>query len=170
MLSASQCTVSMPGCSLLRPPLCGVVRRVTTNYMTETDRIFCSNAPRDDYHLGSYWKANISFARRKHSVCVCLGLTRSSSDTSFRYISDIGASYLKPLFVVGSVITGLGFFLTILAERILRERGRLLPNFRRRGAVLGVISCIFALIAAAGLSLLAGFDTLRHSSLHRLFL
>lgn len=91
--------------------------------------------------------------------------------TSFdRYISDIGASYLKPLFVVGCVITGLGFFLTVLSERFLRMRGRLLPNLRRRGAVLGVISCICALIAAAGLGLLSGFDTLRHPSLHRLFL
>ncbi|CAE6360634.1 hypothetical protein BN14_03585 [Rhizoctonia solani AG-1 IB] len=93
-----------------------------------------------------------------------------SQDGSFPYISDIGASFLKPLFVVGSVITGLGFFLTVLSERIYREKGRLLPNVRRRGAVMGVISCVCALIAAAGLSLLAGFDTLRYKTLHRLFL
>ncbi|KAH7333609.1 Frag1/DRAM/Sfk1 family-domain-containing protein [Rhizoctonia solani] len=94
----------------------------------------------------------------------------ASQDGSIPYISDIGASFLKPLFVVGSVITGLGFFLTVLAERVYREKGRLLPNIRRRGRVMGIISCICALIAAAGLSLLAGFDTLRHTTLHRLFL
>ncbi|KAF8604436.1 hypothetical protein BDV93DRAFT_471961 [Ceratobasidium sp. AG-I] len=93
-----------------------------------------------------------------------------SQDGTIPYISDIGASYLKPLFVVGCVITGLGFFFTVLSERFLRMRGRLLPNFRRRGAVLGIISCICAFIAAAGLGLLSGFDTLRHPSLHRLFL
>ncbi|GAB1525428.1 hypothetical protein RhiTH_008591 [Rhizoctonia solani] len=93
-----------------------------------------------------------------------------SQDGSIPYISDIGASFLKPLFVVGSVITGLGFFLTVLSERVYREKGRLLSNVQRRGAVMGVISCICALIAAAGLSLLAGFDTLNYTTLHRLFL
>ncbi|CAE6398334.1 unnamed protein product [Rhizoctonia solani] len=66
-----------------------------------------------------------------------------SQDGSIPYISDIGASFLKPLFVVGSVITGLGFFFTVLSERVYREKG---------------------------LSLLAGFDTLRYKTLHRLFL
>ncbi|QRV99499.1 Frag1 domain-containing protein [Ceratobasidium sp. AG-Ba] len=94
----------------------------------------------------------------------------ASQDGSIPYISDIGASYLKPLFVTGSIITGLGFFLSVLSERIYRMRGKLLPNVRRRGAVLGVISCICAMIAAAGLGLLSGFDTLRYTSLHRLFL
>ncbi|KAG8720567.1 hypothetical protein FRC08_018844 [Ceratobasidium sp. 394] len=93
-----------------------------------------------------------------------------SQDGTIPYISDIGASYLKPLFVTGSVITGLGFFLSVLSERIYRMRGRLLPNTRQRGAVLGVISCICAFIAAAGLGLLSGFDTQRYPGLHRLFL
>ncbi|KAG8691356.1 hypothetical protein FRC09_011644 [Ceratobasidium sp. 395] len=93
-----------------------------------------------------------------------------SEDGTIPYISDIGASYLKPLFVTGSVITGLGFFLAVLSERIYRMRGKLLPNVKRRGAVLGVISSICAFIAAAGLGLLSGFDTLRYESMHRLFL
>ncbi|KAG8731239.1 hypothetical protein FRC12_019816 [Ceratobasidium sp. 428] len=84
-----------------------------------------------------------------------------SEDGTIPYISDIGASYLKPLFVTGSVITGLGFFLAVLSERIYRMRGKLLPNVKRRGAVLGVVSSICAFIAAAGLGLLSGFDTLR---------
>ncbi|KAB5590134.1 Frag1/DRAM/Sfk1 family protein [Ceratobasidium theobromae] len=93
-----------------------------------------------------------------------------SQEGNIPYISDVGAYTLKPLFVVGAVITGLGFFFTVLAETILRTRGRLLPAVRRRGVVLGVISCIWALVAAAGLGLLAGFDTWRYSTLHRLFL
>ena len=40
------------------------------------------------------------------------------------YISDIGASTLKPLFVVGCTITGFGFFLCLVCVRYLRHTGR----------------------------------------------
>jgi hypothetical protein len=40
-------------------------------------------------------------------------------------ISDVGASYLKPLFVTGCSITAVGFVLCLLAERVLRNHGRL---------------------------------------------
>lgn len=39
-------------------------------------------------------------------------------------ISDVGASYLKPLFVTGGTITAVGFFLSLVAERWLRHSGR----------------------------------------------
>ena len=47
-----------------------------------------------------------------------------TQDGSVAYISDIGASNLKPLFVVGCAITGFGFFLCLVSERYLRHTGR----------------------------------------------
>ena len=43
---------------------------------------------------------------------------------SIAYISDIGASYLKPLFIACCCITGVSFFLTLVVERWLRHSGR----------------------------------------------
>lgn len=47
-----------------------------------------------------------------------------SQDGNIAYISDVGADILKPLFVVGCVITGLSFFLSSAIERMLRHQGR----------------------------------------------
>lgn len=47
-----------------------------------------------------------------------------SQDGSIAYISDVGADILKPLFVVGSIITGLSFFFALSIERWLRHSGR----------------------------------------------
>lgn len=47
-----------------------------------------------------------------------------SMEGSIAYISDIGADILKPLFVVGCSITGVGFFLCLVIERWLRHDGR----------------------------------------------
>lgn len=48
-------------------------------------------------------------------------------DGSIAYISDIGADILKPLFIVGTCFTGVGFVLTLIAERLLRHEGRSVP-------------------------------------------
>ena len=45
-------------------------------------------------------------------------------DGSIAYISDVGADILKPLFIVGCSITGVGFALTLMVERWLRHKGR----------------------------------------------
>ena len=47
-----------------------------------------------------------------------------SMEGSIPYISDIGADILKPLFVVGCSITGVGFFLCLVTELWLRHTGR----------------------------------------------
>jgi hypothetical protein len=47
-----------------------------------------------------------------------------SMDGNIAYISDIGADILKPLFITGCSITGVGFILTLIVERWLRHRGR----------------------------------------------
>ena len=45
-----------------------------------------------------------------------------------RYISDIGAQGLKPLFITGSVITVVFLDLAFLSERWLRHASQLVPN------------------------------------------
>ncbi|KIY72383.1 hypothetical protein CYLTODRAFT_417968 [Cylindrobasidium torrendii FP15055 ss-10] len=93
-----------------------------------------------------------------------------SMDGSVPYISDIGADILKPWFIIGCSFTGVGFTLSLAIERILRHKGRLVPNMRTREKVFSVLSTIAAGIGGAGLILLSVFDTKRHSTLHRLFL
>ena len=47
-----------------------------------------------------------------------------SQEGNIAYISDVGASYLKPLFIVGCSVTAVCFFLSLLVERWLRHTGR----------------------------------------------
>ncbi|OCH94402.1 hypothetical protein OBBRIDRAFT_722884 [Obba rivulosa] len=89
---------------------------------------------------------------------------------SIAYISDIGASFLKPLFIVCCCITGVTFFISLTIERWLRHTGRLIPDMRRRERFLGRLAVFSSLVGCAGLILLSIFDTGRHPSLHRVFL
>ncbi|KAI5862810.1 hypothetical protein GGS23DRAFT_68549 [Durotheca rogersii] len=89
---------------------------------------------------------------------------------TFAYISDIGASELKPLFVTGCIITALFLDLSFVSDRLLRHRGRLVPNTSPGEKVLGSLAIVFAIIGTIGLTCLSGFDTLRYQDLHNIFL
>ena len=93
-----------------------------------------------------------------------------SMEGRIAYISDIGANFLKPLFVTGCSITAVCFFLSLIIERWLRRSGRLIKTMRRRERVYAILAIISSFIGGVGLILLSVFDTARHSSLHRLFL
>ena len=86
------------------------------------------------------------------------------------YISDVGAESLKPLFIAGSCVTTIFLDASFLSERWLRHRGRLAQNLSRTEKVLSGLSMAFALLGTAGLILLSIFDTLRHPTLHDIFL
>ncbi|KAL1993042.1 hypothetical protein VTN49DRAFT_3799 [Thermomyces lanuginosus] len=86
------------------------------------------------------------------------------------FISDIGASRLKPLFIAGSTVTVVFLDLAFLSERWLRHAGKLVPNKGRWDKACSVLSIIFAIAGAAGLILLSIFDTQRHGRLHNGFL
>jgi len=86
------------------------------------------------------------------------------------YISDVGASRLKPLFVAGCVVTTVLLDASFAADRWLRHRGRLVPNATTTEKVLSGLTIFFALVGTAGLILLSVFDTLRHPKLHDIFL
>jgi len=94
----------------------------------------------------------------------------ASQDGNVAYISDVAASFLKPLFVVGACITAVTFVLTLASERLLQHVHRLLPARRRSEKVLSYCAIGGAAIGGLGLILLSILDTLRHTTLHRVFL
>ncbi|KAI1188281.1 Frag1/DRAM/Sfk1 family-domain-containing protein [Nemania serpens] len=96
----------------------------------------------------------------------------ASMDPSQRiaYISDVGASEIKPLFVVGCVLTTIFLDASFISDRLLRHKGRLVPNISLGEKILSGLSIVFAIIGTIGLTFLSGFDTLRHPQLHDIFL
>ncbi|PPQ96254.1 hypothetical protein CVT26_005581 [Gymnopilus dilepis] len=93
-----------------------------------------------------------------------------SQQGNIAYISDVGASGLKPLFVTACCITAAGFFLSLVAERLLRHTGRLVPNLRTRERVLSILAIVGSFIGGCGLILLSILDTKRHTTAHRVCL
>ena len=88
----------------------------------------------------------------------------------YRYISDIGAQGLKPLFITGSVITVVFLDLAFLAERWLRHARQLVPNKGKFDKACAIGSILFSIAGALGLILLSCFDTLHHPTKHQGFL
>ncbi|KAH8664299.1 Frag1/DRAM/Sfk1 family-domain-containing protein [Xylariales sp. PMI_506] len=86
------------------------------------------------------------------------------------YISDVGASQLKPLFVAGCIITTIFLDLSFGADRWLRHKGRLVPNTSRGEKILSGLTIVFAVVGTIGLTCLSGFDTLHYPRLHDIFL
>lgn len=82
------------------------------------------------------------------------------------YISDIGATFLKPLFIAGSAVMVVVFDLSFIAERWLRHRQRLTPNYRKREAALSVCAIIASFIGGAGLIVLTIYDIKNHKTVH----
>jgi len=106
-------------------------------------------------------------------VWICSGRPHYASMESYQtiaLISDVGADFLKPWFITGSVVTTIFLDLSLLSEGILRRQGRLVRNTSRWQLGSSVLAFIFAVVGTAGLILLSIFDTLHHPSLHRLFL
>lgn len=77
---------------------------------------------------------------------------------------------LKPLFIAMGAVTVVVFDIGILAERWLRHRGRLTQNTSWIQKGLSILGFLSAVVGGAGLILLAVFDTLRYTRLHRKFL
>lgn len=86
------------------------------------------------------------------------------------YISDVGADKLKPLFIAMGAASVVTFDLVFVIERYLRHRGRLHPNTSWFQKACSILAIIGAIAGAAGLILLAIFDTKRHPTLHDVFL
>ncbi|KAH7401834.1 Frag1/DRAM/Sfk1 family-domain-containing protein [Phaeosphaeria sp. MPI-PUGE-AT-0046c] len=86
------------------------------------------------------------------------------------YISDIGADFLKPLFIAMSTVTVVTFSLAFVFERFLRHAGKLTPNTSVWQKVYSLCATVAAIVGAAGLILLTIFDCKNHNRLHNIFL
>jgi hypothetical protein len=86
------------------------------------------------------------------------------------FVSDIGAFLLKPLFISASAVTTSCITLTLLSERVLRDNGRLVPNYTDREKKLSIASIMCGVIGAAALMLLTIFDTEQYPRAHNVFL
>lgn len=82
------------------------------------------------------------------------------------FISDIGATGLKPLFIAGSTVSVVIFTLTFISERWLRHKGRLAHNTSVSQKVLSICAVVAAVVGSAGLILLTIFDTKRYPHVH----
>ncbi|KAK3327373.1 Frag1/DRAM/Sfk1 family-domain-containing protein [Cercophora scortea] len=107
-----------------------------------------------------YWTTD---AHREHYISM-------ADSQSIAYISDVGASRLKPLFITGCVLTTVFLDASFLADRWLRHRGRLVPNTTRAEKILSALVIACAVVGTAGLILLSVFDTANHPRLHDIFL
>ena len=87
-----------------------------------------------------------------------------------RYISDVGAQGLQPLFIAGSAVTVVFLDLAFVSERWLRHAGQLVPNKGWFDKGCAILSILFSIAGAAGLILLSVFDTVSHPNLHDGFL
>ncbi|KAI5924327.1 hypothetical protein F4810DRAFT_138199 [Camillea tinctor] len=92
------------------------------------------------------------------------------SGQTIAYISDVGADTLKPLFVAGCIITTIFLDSSFIADRLLRHRGRLVPNTSLSEKILSGLCIFFAFVGTIGLCFLSGFDTSRYHTLHDIFL
>lgn len=106
-------------------------------------------------------------SRFRESNCILFSNIRADR---VRYISHIGAERLKPLFVAGSVVTGVFMTLSLLSERWLRHAGQLARNKDLFDKSCAIGSIFFALTGALGVILLSIFDTKHHQHLHYGFL
>jgi len=86
------------------------------------------------------------------------------------YISDVGATELKPLFIAGSVVTTIFLDLSFVADRWLRHKGTLAPNTHWIEKALSGCAMLGALAGTVGLICLSIFDTKNHPKLHDKFL
>lgn len=112
-----------------------------------------------------------------------------SANQTIAFISDIGADTLKPLFVIGCVLTAILLDLSLFLDFYFRRqpssssstaaaaaaprrtrRGLLLPNQTRAERALAWLTLAFAAVGTVGLCCLSGFDTERYRRLHLVFL
>ena len=93
-------------------------------------------------------------------------MSSMSATQHIAYISDIGATNLKPLFIAGSTVCVVVFDICFISERWLRHKGRLAHNTYKSEKILSIMAVIFSIVGAAGLILLSIFDTLHYHKVH----
>ncbi|KAI6709004.1 hypothetical protein JHW43_008460 [Diplocarpon mali] len=99
-----------------------------------------------------------------HPPCVLTAGRKSHS--SRRYISDVGAQQLQPLFIAMGTVTVVSFTSVFIAERWLRHRGTLTRNTSLFQEKLAGLAILFALLGMCGMIVLTCYNNLNHSRTH----
>ncbi|KAK7972371.1 Frag1/DRAM/Sfk1 family protein [Apiospora saccharicola] len=95
--------------------------------------------------------------------------TSMQEDQTIAYISDIGADQLKPLFILGCVISSALFNVAFVSDRWLRNRQERTETMMAR-KVSPALSVLLTLAGSIALCCLSGFDIARFPLLHHIFL
>ncbi|KAK7937605.1 uncharacterized protein PG986_014473 [Apiospora aurea] len=95
--------------------------------------------------------------------------TSMQEDQTIAYISDIGADQLKPLFILGCVISSALFNVAFVSDRWLRNRQERTGTVMAR-KVSPALSVPLILAGSIALCCLSGFDIARFPLLHHIFL
>lgn len=88
------------------------------------------------------------------------------ADDTVVYISDVGATSLKPVFIACAATQAGLFMAALIFERYMRHSGRLLRNHRTAEKWLSVGAIVFGILGQIGIILVSVFDTVNHHSVH----
>ncbi len=104
----------------------------------------------------------------QHIAFVPLHFNFSMSFTKlfYRYISDVGAHQLQPLFIAMGAVTVVTFDVVFISERWLRHRRWLAPNTSWFQKMLSLLAIFFAIVGAIGLIILTCLNDWHHSKAH----
>lgn len=97
-----------------------------------------------------------------HPVYAFMGYT----DQSPVYISDIGATNLKPLFISCAGFQAIFFVGTLIMEYYLRTARKLQPYVSTKQPKFAIASIVFAIIGQLGILFVSIFDTKNHHKVH----
>ncbi len=104
--------------------------------------------------------------KSNHSVGIPPTPVKQISNGPYRYISDIGAHSLQPLFIAMGTVSVVSFDIVFIAERWLRHRGKLAPNTSLSQEILSVCAIIAAIVGAVGLIVLTCLNDVSHRKAH----
>lgn len=95
-----------------------------------------------------------------------LSTRRKQETNEYRYISDIGAHQMQPLFIAGGTVTVVSFTLVFITERWLRHSGRLTKNTSWVQKILSILATIAALAGMIGLIILTCKNDVKYDRTH----
>ncbi|GAA5939103.1 Frag1/DRAM/Sfk1 family protein [Sporobolomyces koalae] len=87
------------------------------------------------------------------------------SDATVTYISNVGAEH-QALFIAGTALTSFFYTLTLLSERWLRHLRRIPGALHKRDRDVDIAACVFGILGALALLLLACFNDQAFPKVH----
>jgi hypothetical protein len=116
------------------------------------------------------WTTTLFFDGTRSKYCVSIRIyIISNSANIFSFISDVGASELKPLFITGCCITALSLVLSLLSERWQFSHAKAVQK-SRLNSVFAILSIGSAVGGSLGLILLSILDVVHYRPVHQVLL